>query len=177
MLRAIKRWLKRLFWLSALLVAAFAAWMFGYGWSDMTIATPVQFSLKQGSSLRSVARQMHEARALGTPWQFEVLARLTGHASRVQAGNYEIRGALSPHALLEMITSGARGLDRITLVEGWTFGQMRAALDAHPALKHESHDATETELIARLGIPFPSAEGWFYPDTYNFPNGTSDVAV
>jgi UPF0755 protein len=177
MLKAIKRWLKRLLWLSALLIAAFVAWLIGYGWSDMTIATPLQFSLKQGSSLRSAARQMHEARVIATPWQFEVLARLSGHASHVQAGNYEIRGALSPYALLEMITSGARGLDQITLVEGWTFSQMRAALDAHPALKHETRNATEPELIARLGIPYSSAEGWFYPDTYNFPNGASDTAV
>jgi UPF0755 protein len=177
MLKAIKRWLKRIFWLGVLLLAGFIAWLAGYGWSNMTLATPLQFSLKHGSSLRSAARQMHEAGALGSPWQFEVLARLSGHASHVQAGNYEIRGALSPYALLEMITSGVRGQDQITIVEGWTVSQLRAALDAHPALKHETRGAADTELIARLGISQPSAEGWFFPDTYYFPNGASDTAL
>jgi UPF0755 protein len=177
MLNAIKRFLKRVFWLSVLIIVAFVAWLVGYGRLDMTIATPVQFSLKQGSSLRSAARQMQEAGVLATPWQFEVLARIHGHASRVQAGNYEIRGLLSPYALLEMITSGVRGQDQFTIVEGWTFAQMRAALDAHTALKHETSGVSEADLVARLGITSTSAEGWFYPDTYYFPNGASDTAL
>jgi UPF0755 protein len=177
MRKAFERFLKRLLWLCAGLAAAFAVWWFGYARLNMTIASPVQFSLKEGSSLRSAARQMHEAGALSTPLQFELLARIAGHASRVQAGNYEIRGALSPRDLLEMITSGARGQDQITLIEGWTFSQLRAALDAHPALKHETSGATEAEMIARLHIPQPSAEGWFLPDTYYFPHGGSDAAL
>lgn len=177
MLKAIKRFFKRAFWLGVLLVAAFGAWLAFYGWTEMSIASPLQFSLKEGSSLRSAARQMQAAGALNSPWQFEVLARLSGHAGRVQAGNYEVRSALSPFALLEMITSGAHGLDKITVVEGWTFSQMRAALDAHPALKHNTRGASEAELIALLGIPHPAAEGWFFPDTYFFPNGGSDAAL
>jgi UPF0755 protein len=177
MFKAIKRFLKRVFWLSVLIIVAFVGWLVGYGRTDMSIQTPLQFSLKQGSSLRGAARQMHEAGALGTPWQFEMLARIHGHASRVQAGNYEIRSPLTPYALLEMITSGVRGQDQFTIIEGWTFAQMRAALDAQSALKHETSGVSEAELIARLGITASSAEGWFYPDTYYFPNGASDTAL
>ena len=177
MLKSIKRFLKRVFWVGALIVVAFAAWLVGYGRSDLTIATPAQFSLKQGSSLRSAARQMQDAGVLATPWQFEVLARLHGQASRVQAGNYEIRSPLSPNALIEMITSGLRGQDQFTIIEGWTFAQLRAALDAHRALKHETSAISEGELIASLGISSSSAEGWFFPDTYYFPNGASDTAL
>ena len=177
MLRAIKRWLKRLFWLGALLIAAFVAWVVVYGGYETQFATPLQFSLKQGSGLRSAARQMQAAGVLATPWQFEILARLSGHAGHVQAGNYEVRGALSPFALLEMVTSGGQGQDKITVVEGWTFSQMRAALDAHPALKHDTQGVAEADLIARLGIAYSSAEGWFYPNTYFFPNGASDAAL
>ena len=177
MFKAIKRFFKRLFWLSVLLIAAFGAWLGLYGWTEMSIATPVQFSLKEGSSLRSAARQMQTGGVLKSPWQFEVLARLSGHAGRVQAGNYEVRSVLSPFALLEMITSGMHGLDQITVVEGWTFSQMRAALDAHPALKHDTRGASEADLIALLSIAHPSVEGWFFPDTYFFPNGASDAAL
>ena len=163
MLKAAKRWLKRILWLGVMLLAACAAWFVGYGFTDLAIGKPLQFSLKHGSSLRSAARQMQAAGVLDSPWQFELLARLNGDANRIQAGNYEIGGPITPFALLRKMTSGDRSQDQITFVEGWTFGQMRAALDAHPAIKHDTRGATEAEIVARLGISYASAEGLFFP--------------
>src|ERR1700750_329175 len=119
MLKALKRFLKRVTWLSVALLAVFALWLFGYGSYERTIATPLQFSLKQGSSLRSAARQMSDAGAISSPFHFEILGRLSGHAAHIQAGNYEVRGALSAFKLLEMITSGVRGQDQLTVIDGW----------------------------------------------------------
>ena len=177
MLKTLKLFLKRLFWLGLALTVAFFAWLIGYGLLETTFVAPLQFSLKEGSSLRSAARQMNEAGVLASPWQFEVLGRLSQHATHVQAGNYEVRDAISPYKLLQMITSGVRGQDKLTVVEGWTFNQLREAIDAHPALKHDTRDVAETELIARLELTERSAEGWFLPDTYFFPNGASDLAL
>jgi len=177
MLKAINRWFKRLLWMCVLLLAAFAAWLAVYGNSEIMVAKPLQFSLRQGSSLRSAARQMQDAGVLGSAWQFELLARVLGHAGRIQAGNYEISRSITRFALLTKITSGDRSQDQITLVEGWTFAQLRAALDAHPAIKHDTRGIPESDIVARLRIPYPSAEGWFFPDTYYFANGTSDVAI
>ncbi len=177
MLKTAKRWLQRALWLSVTLLAVFAAWLVGYGFSDLAINTPLQFSLKQGSSLRSAARQMQAAGVLDTPWQFELLARIFGEAGRIQAGDYELGGNITPVALLSKITSGDYSQDQITFVEGWTFGQMRAALDDHPAIRHDTRGIVESDLVARLGIPYPLAEGLFFPDTYYFANGTSDVAL
>ena len=177
MLKTLKRFLKRLFWLGLALAVAFFAWLIGYGLLETTFVAPLQFSLKEGSSLRSAARQMNEAGVLASPWQFEVLGRLSQHATHVQAGNYEVRDAISPSKLLQMITSGVRGQDKLTVVEGWTFNQLREAIDAHPALKHDTRGVAETELIARLELTERSAEGWFLPDTYFFPNGASDLAL
>jgi len=177
MLKTLKYVFKRLFWLGLALTVAFFAWLIGYGLIETTVATPLQFSLKEGSSLRSAARQMNEAGVLASPWQFEALGRLSKHATHVQAGNYEVRDAISPYKLLQMITSGVRGQDKLTVVEGWTFNQLREAMDAHPALKHDTRGVAETELIARLEITERSAEGWFLPDTYFFPNGASDFAL
>jgi UPF0755 protein len=177
MLKVLKRFFKRLFWLGLALTVAFFAWLIGYGLLETNFAAPLQFSLKEGSSLRSAARQMNEAGVLASPWQFEALGRLSQHATHVQAGNYEVRDAISPYKLLQMITSGVRGQDKLTVVEGWTFNQLREALDAHPALKHDTRGVAETELIARLEIAERSAEGWFLPDTYFFPNGASDLAL
>ena len=138
---------------------------------------PVEFSVKQGSSLRSAAAQMQAARILGTPRQFELLARLLGEASRVQAGNYEVTGTLTHLALLRKITSSEHGQDKITFVEGATFAQMRAVLDAHPAVKHSTAGMNNGAVLGALAIQYPSGEGLFFPDTYYFSNGTSDIAI
>jgi UPF0755 protein len=177
MLKTLKRFFKRVLWLSAALVLAFGVWLVSYGWLETTVATPVQFSLKQGSSLRSAARQMQEAHVVASPWQFEALGRLSGHATRVQAGNYEVRGDVSPFRLLQMITSGVRGQDQLTVIDGWTLRQLRAALDEHPALKHETAGLSDVDFASRLGIAQATAEGWFLPDTYFFPNGATDTAL
>jgi UPF0755 protein len=177
MRKTAKRWLKRILWLGVMLLAACAAWFVGYGFTDLAIGKPLQFSVKHGSSLRSAARQMQAAGVIHSPRQFELLARIFGDANRVQAGNYEIGGPLTPFALLRKMTSGDRSQDQITFVEGWTFGQMRALLDAHAAVRHDTQGITESEIVTRLGISHASAEGLFFPDTYYFTNGTSDAAI
>jgi UPF0755 protein len=177
MLKTASRWLKRALWLCVLAAVASAAWLIGYGYSEIAVAEPLQFSLRHGSSLRSAARQMQAAGVLDSPWQFELLARVFGDANRIQAGNYELGGSITRLALLRKITSGDRRQDQITLVEGWNLTQLRAALDAHAALKHDTRGMAETAIATRLGIGYPSAEGWFFPDTYYFTIGTSDVAI
>jgi len=177
MLKTVSRWLRRVLWLCVITVGASAAWLISYGYSDLAVAKPLQFSLRQGSTLRSAARQMQAAGVLGSTWQFELLARAHGDANRIRAGNYELGGSITPIALLRKITSGDQRQDKITFVEGWTLTQMRAALDAHEALKHDTRGMADSEIATRLGIAHSSAEGWFFPDTYFFATGTSDAAI
>ena len=169
--------LKRALWLAGVVLAASAAWFVSYGYTDLANDKPLQFSLKHGSSLRGATRQMQAAGVLRSPWRFELLARILGESNRIQAGNYEISGAITPFALLRKITSGERGQDRITFVEGWNLGQLRTALDSHAAIRHDTQGAVESEILKRLGIPHASAEGLFFPDTYFFTNGTSDAEI
>jgi UPF0755 protein len=173
---------RRLFgrWLLILVLPplTFVAWLAGYSLTDIQIQQfPLQFSIKHGSSLRSVARQLQSAGALNSPWQFEVLARIRQDETRIQAGNYEISGNSTPYALLQKITSGDHRTDRIKFIEGWTWAQMRTAIDAHPALKHETRGLADAELMARLEINHPSPEGLFFPDTYFFASGDSDSRI
>jgi len=171
------RWFRRVAWLGGALLAAFAAWFAGYGYTEIAIGKPLQFSLKHGSSLRGATHQIQAAGVLRSPRQFELLARIYGVSNRIQAGNYEIGGAITPVALIRKITSGDHSQDQITFVEGWTLTQMRAALDSHAAIRHDTQGVVESEMVKRLGIPHASAEGLFFPDTYYFTNGTSDAAI
>ena len=164
--------------LGFILAVVGAAWFIFYALTDIKPdRLPLQFNLKQGSGLRGTIHQMQKAGVIDSPFCFELLARLRGDTGRIQAGNYEITSPLSPYELLGKITSGDRAFEHITLVDGWTFAQTRAALDALPTIKHDSVGLDESEILRRLAIDYPSAEGLFFPDTYFYAVGTSDLAL
>ena len=155
-----------------------AAGLLYYATSELRIGPlPQQFALKSGSSLRSAAQQMAEAGVLIHPEAFIILARVLGEAGNVKAGNYEVETLLTPYALLRKITRGDYTLVAITFVEGWTFKQVRKALDEHQAVKHETVGLTDAEILQRLSINESSPEGWFFPDTYHFSHGASDLTI
>ncbi|HET6493288.1 MAG TPA: endolytic transglycosylase MltG [Burkholderiales bacterium] len=155
-----------------------AGWLAYYAYSPLQpTQTPLQFSLKAGSSLKSAAQQMSNAGVLDDPTHFVVLARLMGQSGNIKAGNYEVEKPITPLKLLRKITEGDYTQDVIRLVEGWTFQQMRKALDDHPAIRHDTTGLGIAEILLRLDIAHSSPEGWFFPDTYHFSRGSSDLAI
>lgn len=152
--------------------------LFYYARSPLPIgAAPAQFSLKSGSSLKSAARQMAEAGVLHRPAAFVLLGRILGHADKIKAGSYEFKPGLTPYALLRKIARGDVTLVAITFTEGGTFRQMRTLLDEHPKVRHATTAMQDAQILERLSISENSPEGWFFPDTYYFTEGTVDFAV
>jgi UPF0755 protein len=138
---------------------------------------PYEFSLKQGSSLKSAARQMKQADVLPSDWLFVLLARGLGKATQIKPGNYQIEEPISPLQLLDMISKGRVEQSEITIVEGFTFSQLRQNLNASEALRHDSVALPDGEILKRIGATENQAEGLFFPDTYNFATGSSDLIV
>jgi UPF0755 protein len=137
-----------------------------------------EFDIERGASLRTVAGRLHEAGVLPDAWRFELLGRALGREGELKAGSYQLDANWSALELLEAITGAAAvRLDRIALVEGWTFRQLRVALDAHASLKHDTAALEDVQVLQLLGIERPSPEGLFFPDSYYFPKGTSDLSV
>jgi UPF0755 protein len=166
------RWL----WLGAaalvLFVASAAAMVF------VIASTPAQaeFAIRSGSSLRAAAAQMVEAGVLGRAEPFVWLARLAGRDTAIRAGSYLLAEPLTLWQLLERVTRGDVALERLTLVEGWTLRELRAALAAHAALAQDSAGLDPVALMERLGRS-GHPEGWFLPDTYFFAPGSSDLEL
>ena len=162
----------------ATVVLSAAAWFAFYAYAEFRPAQlPLQFDLKTGSSLKSAAQQMVDAGALDGATRFVILARLLGAAGRIKAGNYEVTGSLSPLVLLRKVTEGDYTQSAVTFVEGWTFHQVRKALDANPAVRHDTLNLSEADIRQRLGIEQSSLEGLFFPDTYHFSSGAGDLAI
>jgi UPF0755 protein len=178
MTKTAKRWL----WLTVLLplagIAGAAAFMAYYAYTPLgPVPSPREFSLRQGSSLKSSAQQMADAGVVRNPTLFVLFARLMRQASNIKAGNYEVVGPISPLDLLRKITEGDYTQDVLTVVEGWTFQQMRKALDEHPGVRHDTSALTNADILQRLGMGESSPEGWFFPDTYHFSRGSSDLDI
>ena len=103
--------------------------------------------------------------------------RLSGQARQIKAGSYEITPGTTPRSLLGMLVRGEESLKSVTLVEGWTFRQVRAALQQAEALKPDSQGLSLEAIMEQLGKPGIHPEGRFFPDTYTYAKGASDLAV
>ena len=103
--------------------------------------------------------------------------RLSGKARQIKAGSYEIVPGTTPRSLLSMVVRGDQTLKSITLVEGWSFTQVRAALQKAELLGPDSIGLQPEIIMEKLGRPGLHPEGRFFPDTYSYAKGSSDLAV
>lgn len=138
---------------------------------------PFDFSLKPGSSLKSAAHQMQQAGVLSDEWVFVWLARSLGKSTQIKPGNYQLEHPVTPLELLEMISKGRVTQSELTIIEGWTFKQFRSVLNASPTLRHDSLALSDAEILQRIGAREKHPEGLFFPDTYNFSSGSSDMVI
>ena len=170
--------MRRLFALVILLALLVTASGSYYAFRPLPLsATPFEFTLKQGSSLKGMARDMRQAGLLGQDWAFVWLARLMGKSGQLKAGRYALQHPVSPLELLNILDKGLVVQGQISVIEGWTFRQLRAALDTSPDVTHDTLNLTDAEILQRIGAMESHPEGLFFPDTYNFASGSSDLAI
>lgn len=162
--------------LVVLLVLAGTAYWRGFLAPVVTGTRAVDVEVTPGAPLRQVAAELHAQGVLPQPLDLVWLARLRGGAHSLRAGEYLVPPGTSVAGLLDLLKSGEVVLHALTLVDGWTFKQVMQAVDSNPALRHTLAGMNSNAIMAALGHPGEAPEGRFYPDTYQFPKGTSDVA-
>ena len=137
----------------------------------------VEFSINPGSGVGAAAQQMVKAGVPVNPQLFNILARVTGQAGKIKAGSYELKPNTSPRRLLTQLVRGEFAQESLTIVEGWTFRQMRAAIQAHQRLRHDTVGLSDEELMKKVSTEYSQPEGLFFPDTYLFAKGSSELAI
>ena len=171
--------IKKFVALMVLLVMASSAFLV-YWVRDPLIAasgSPVEFSITPGSGLRSAMKQIHAAGIPAQPLLMEFLARGMGKGAVIKPGSYRLQPGTTPLALLDMLVRGNTIKESLTVIEGWTFEQMRAELAKQQWLKHDSTELSLEQLLEKVAPGFPHPEGIFYPDTYVYERGTSDLVI
>jgi len=136
----------------------------------------VDYVIPAGASLNHVAQDLAASGVLANPRSLVTYARWHGRAGGIKAGEYRIETGTTAITLLDQLIAGRVVQHTLTLVEGWTFKQMMAAIAADDRLEHTLTGLAEDAIMARLGLAGQYLEGRFFADTYHFPRGTSDVA-
>lgn len=160
--------------LAALLGGATAWWL---NQSLPVNAEAVDLSIEPGTSVRGVAQAVSDAGVEVNPALLYWWFRLSDEARQIKAGSYELEPGVSPYSLLQKLVRGEESLRAVTLVEGWNFRQVRAALSKAEHLKPETRGLELDLIMELLGKPGLHPEGRFFPDTYTYAKGSSDLAV
>jgi len=146
---------------------------------DEPLAVPrdgFEYMLPAGAGLSRVAQDLAASGVLAKPRALVVYARWYGQAGAIKAGEYRIGPGTTAITLLDQLVAGRVVQHALTLVEGWTFAQMMTAVAADQRLEHTLTGLAADGIMARLGFAGVHPEGRFFPDTYYFTRGTSDVA-
>ena len=131
-----------------------------------------------GTQLPGILRELeHLGIRPGTSLYWRALARQMGVAGKLHAGEYALEPGASPRTLLARMAAGEVIQHRFTIVEGWTFAQLRAALANDAGLKQTLATSDDAAIMRLLGITQTPAEGWFLPETYNYVKGMDDVDI
>lgn len=151
---------------------------------NIVVNQPTTFEVKAGSHIRQVTQQLIEADLLPkntfipAEYLFLAQARLTQQASKLKAGEYPLEFGMTTGELLTRLASGKTLQYQLGIIEGHTFKALVKAIQGHPNIEQTLSADDYKNLMPKLGgANGESAEGWFYPDTYNFPRGSTDLEV
>lgn len=137
----------------------------------------LDLAIEPGTTPKGVAQAISDAGVNVSPPLLRLWFRLSGQDRAIKAGSYEITPEMSPKGVLNMLVRGEESLKTITLVEGWTFKQFKQALAKAETLKFTTQTMTDADIMAKLGRPNIHPEGRFYPDSYTYSKGSTDLAV
>src|SRR5262245_14863210 len=134
---------------------------------------PCSLVVQPGAPVRSVLAELDARGALADRRAVELRLRVNGWP-QVRTGRYDIPAGASPAEILRQLAEGRVVLEALTVVEGWTFADMRKVVEAHPQIKVTLRGKDVAEFMTAIGHPGEHPEGRFFPDTYRFAAGTTD---
>ena len=173
---------------TSLLIVLFASGLLLFGGALWWLHEPMPLRLQPGyqaadleiepgTSANGVAEVVVASGADVPVLLLQTWFRFSGQARQIKAGSYELVSGTTPRKLLSMLVRGEETLKSVTLVEGWTFVQVREALQKAEHLAPESLALSTEGIMEKLGKPGIHPEGRFFPDTYTYAKGSSDLAV
>lgn len=167
--------------LLVLLLATAGGWFYGEVRGELNrplaLREPAIIAINPGASLFSVAAELKERGWFDYPVYLTIEGRLRNVAGSLKPGEYRVEPGATAASLLEAIVAGKVMQHSLTLLEGWTFRQIMAALRERPQVEKTLDSEDPRRVMAEAGYPGHAAEGRFFPDTYYFTAGETDAEL
>jgi UPF0755 protein len=157
-------------------VAVAGAYLTWYWWRPLHPGEET-YVLKPGVGPRALARELEARDVLHETNSFVAVASLLGRGRSLKAGEYRFTDGISAGKLLDQVVTGRVVEYPLRLVEGWTFKQSLQVLAQAPKLSQTLTGLTPEQIMARLGHPGEHPEGRFFPDTYKYTAGQTDLSI
>ena len=177
----MKRVLSLLFILS-FITGGVTAWWF---WHDMQqqldspieieTGTAINYTIKPGMNLKLISEDLVQQGILKHPYYFMLEGRLQGTDSQIKAGEYLLQPGTTQLQLLEQFEAGKVVQHSLALIEGWSYKEIMTAVSSNEVLIKTLPDTDSKTVMSVLGYPDVHPEGRFFPDTYHFPSGMTDI--
>ena len=135
------------------------------------------FTIKNGTSVTSFARELVKNQWLNNRYWLGVYARLHPEKTLIKAGTYQVLAHSSLQDILTLVTSTKEHQFKFTLVEGTTFKDLITQLQNQPQLSHSLSLLSTEQISQRLDISQDNPEGWFFPETYAFTQDTDEFDI
>ncbi|MDE0921036.1 MAG: endolytic transglycosylase MltG [Arenicellales bacterium] len=176
---ATNRWWVRLTVAALVIMIGFIAGFSFVYWDVHRLVRPGAevYRINVGSGLSTFAANLAERQVIERRWTFVAWAGAIGQLGKVKAGAYRFQEPTTLHAILGQLIRGEVVTYRVTLFEGWTTASMRNALGVAPALVRLLPKIDDAHLREILAIAEQRSEGWFFPDTYHYNHGDTDISI
>lgn len=146
--------------------------------APLALDEPSLYQVPAGAGFNQVVGQLQAEGVIDDAWAFQLLARVyPERVPRLRVGEYRLTPGMSGLEMVALLGSNNVVTYPLTIPEGWTFRQMRAHLNAAPKLEHRTADMSDEEVMTLLEREDTFPEGWFFPDTYRYHLGMSDVDI
>lgn len=160
------------------LILIISAWLFFLYRPIVTDEQGLKYTVQPGTSMHAVIDELTKLNVIQHPKLFKLLVKLKGSSHELKSGQYFFSKGTSSSSLLAQITSGKGIVYHIfKIIPGWTFNDIHAALLQDPNINHDTLNLSNNDIMNQIGSPNTNPEGQFYPDSYYFNNGDSDIAL
>lgn len=164
----------------ALLAIAGIAAGAAYLWTNRALPLrqpTVELSVEPGMSAQAIARAWVDAGVDASPEMLARWFRLSGKSTKIRAGSYAVEAGVTPRELLDKMVEGDETMETVQLPEGQTFRQWREVLAQAPHLRQTIGAMSDAQVAQAVGVAASSPEGWFFPDTYRYGRGVTDLTL
>lgn len=137
---------------------------------------PLVFTVDAGMTFADLNTKLKSNQLIDNPRYLEFFVRYSGLANKIKSGEYHLAPGLLPNELIDLFVSGKVIQYSMTLLEGWQIIELLQAVQANEVLEKRLNTYDSDTLMPELGYAATIPEGLFFPDTYFFPKGTTDIA-